>query len=282
MKAIEIAYLYGSGAAKLREMPRDPREARERLSEGNRAFAQSLAELREAPQPARRVIEVDARDLGLAGNGAPVQRPFAAILGCSDARVPVELVFGEGPNDLFVVRIAGNVLGNEVLGSLRYAVEHLGSSLKLIAILGHSGCGAVTAAVDIFLQPRNYLELAPKHMLRGLLDRLLVVVHASARGMAAALGPEVAQRPGYRAALVEVAAVTNAALTAYTLQQQLAELAPGSIETAWGIYVLETREVWNPLGAGLARAPADMVEFVALGESTSRSPRVVALLDQGG
>lgn len=280
MKAIEIAYLYGSGAATPRGMPRDARAARERLSEGNRAFARSLAELREAPQPARRVIEVDARDLGLAGSGAPEQRPFAAILGCSDARVPVELLFGEGPNDLFVVRIAGNVLGNEVLGSLRYAVENLGESLKLVAILGHSGCGAVTAAVDIFLDPRNYVELAPKHMLRNLLDRLLVVVHASARAMADALGPDVARRPGYRAALVEVAAAANAALIAYTLQQQINQVAPGGVETAWGIYVLETREVWHPNGSGLAKAPADMAELTALGAAAARAPRITALLGE--
>jgi len=282
MKAIEIVYRYGSGSASRRELPRDAQAARERLGGGNRAFAQALANLRDAPEPARRVIELDAADLGLAGDGAPAQRPFAAILGCADARVPVELLFGEGPNDLFVVRVAGNGLGNEVLASLRYAVEHLGGSLKLIAVLGHSGCGAVTAAVDVFLEPHNYLELAPKHMLRSLLDRLVIVVHASARSMAEVLGPEVARRPGYRAALVEVAAVTNAALAAYTLQQQLSELAPGGVEAAYGIYVLETREVWNPQGVGLATAPADMAAFAALGESTARSQRVAALLDRAG
>jgi carbonic anhydrase len=280
MKAIEIVYRYGSEAAAPRELPRDAGAARERLSAGNRAFAQSLADLRDAPQPARRVIDVDARDLGLAGTGAPAQRPFAAILGCADARVPVELLFGEGPNDLFVVRVAGNGLGNEILASLRYAVENLGGSLKLIAVLGHSGCGAVTAAVDVFLEPASYLELAPKHLLRNLLDRLVIVVHASARSMAQALGPDVARRPGYRAALVEVAAVANAALAAYTLRQQLAELAPGGVEAAYGVYVLEAREVWNPHGTGLAAAPASMAELAALGESASRSQRVAALLDR--
>src|SRR5207342_3649559 len=128
---------------------------------------------------------VDPRDLGLAsGSGAmPKQRPFAAILGCSDARVPVELIFNEGPNDLFVVRVAGNGLGSEVLGSLKYAVENLGGCLKLIVVLGHSGCGAVSAAVDVFLDPTRYLALATSHSLRNILDRLLVVVQASAKRM---------------------------------------------------------------------------------------------------
>ena len=84
-------------------------------------------------------------------NRGPKQRPFAAVLGCSDARVPIELIFNEGPNDLFVIRVAGNGLGSEVLGSLKYAVEHLGGSMKIVAVLGHSGCGAVSSAVDVYL-----------------------------------------------------------------------------------------------------------------------------------
>ena len=93
---------------------------------------------------ASRVIQVDPRDFGLAGgaNERPKQSPYAAVLGCSDARVPIELIFNEGPNDLFVIRVAGNGLGSEVLGSLKYAIEHLGGSVKIIAVLGHSGCGA--------------------------------------------------------------------------------------------------------------------------------------------
>ena len=87
-------------------------------------------------------------------------------------RVPIELIFNEGPNDLFVVRVAGNGLGSEVLGSLKDAVEHLGGSLKIVVILGHSGCGAVSAAVDVFLEPKRYLSLATSHSLRGILDRL--------------------------------------------------------------------------------------------------------------
>ena len=82
----------------------------------------------------QKIVFVDPSDLGLlAGDPAlPKQRPFAVILGCSDARVPIELIFNEGPNDLFVIRVAGNGLGTEVLGSLKYAVDHLSGSLKLI------------------------------------------------------------------------------------------------------------------------------------------------------
>jgi carbonic anhydrase len=96
-------------------------------------------------------VHLDPRELGVrTGGDAPPQRPFAAVLGCADARVPIELVFHEGPNDLFVVRVAGNVLGPDILGSLCYAIDNLGGSLRLIVVLGHSssatearagGCG---------------------------------------------------------------------------------------------------------------------------------------------
>ena len=74
------------------------------------------------------------------------QKPFAAILGCSDSRVPPELIFDVTLGDIFVVRTAGEVVDAIVLGSLEYAIEHLGT--KLIVVLGHERCGAVTAAVS--------------------------------------------------------------------------------------------------------------------------------------
>ena len=74
------------------------------------------------------------------------QHPFAVVLSCSDSRVPPELLFDEGLGDLFVIRVAGNVVDDAVLGSIEYAVEHLGT--KLVMVLGHEKCGAVSAAVE--------------------------------------------------------------------------------------------------------------------------------------
>ena len=172
---------------------------------------------------AHRIIDVDPGDLGvLAGEqGAPKQRPFAAVLGCSDARVPIELIFNEGPNDLFVVRVAGNGLGNDVLGSLRYAIEHLRGSLRLVVVLGHSGCGAMSAAVDSFLEPAGYLSLATNYALRSILDRQLIVVQATSRKLTSMFGGDVTENSRYREALIEASIVTNAALAAYTVQQEL-------------------------------------------------------------
>jgi carbonic anhydrase len=73
------------------------------------------------------------------------QQPFAVVLGCSDSRVPPEVIFDQGLGDLFVVRVAGNVADDIGIASMEYAVEHLGS--RLIVVLGHERCGAVTAAV---------------------------------------------------------------------------------------------------------------------------------------
>lgn len=106
--------------------------------------------------------------------------PFAAILGCADARVPTEMIFAKGCNELFVVRVAGNVLGRECLGSLRYAVAHFPKTLKLLVVLAHAKCGAVTEAVDVYLQPGRYLEIATDHSIRSIADQILVAVRVAA------------------------------------------------------------------------------------------------------
>jgi carbonic anhydrase len=247
VKTVDIIYRYCASESAIRPLPTDSNAALLRLKHGNKGFAALLDHVRDE-SGIQQIIMVDPRDLGLvAGSGEiPRQRPFAAILGCSDARVPVELIFNEGPNDLFVIRVAGNGLGTEVLGSLKYAVENLGGSLQLIVVLGHSGCGALTTAVDVFLNPGDYLPLATKHSLRNILDRLLLVVQTSARKLSVAFGPEVALRSGYRKALIEASIVTNAALAAHSIQQEFGTSASTEIQTVYGVYLLETRKVWAP------------------------------------
>jgi len=285
MKSVEIIYRYGAQGGPARQRPADSSEARQRLDEGSQAFAALIDSLVTGNEQASRVIEVDAHDLGLTteGTAGPKQRPFAAILGCSDARVPLELIFNEGPNDLFVVRVAGNGLGNEVLGSLKYAIEHLGGSLKVVVVLGHSGCGAVSAAVDVFLEPARYLSLATSHPLRNILDRLLVVVQASAKNLLEAFGPDVTRKGGYRNALIESAIITNAALAAYTIQQEMGSRAPDGLRALYGVYVLETRQVWAPghgttTLTGLADPPGEFADFVEFGNAVIGSERISSLL----
>jgi carbonic anhydrase len=115
------------------EYPKDAAAALVRLKAGNRRFADGTTRHAHAGADWRKQ---------LVGG----QRPFATILGCSDSRVPTELVFDQGFGDLFVVRVAGNVVADDVVGSLEYAGLHLRT--PLVVVMGHTGCGAVRAAVD--------------------------------------------------------------------------------------------------------------------------------------
>ncbi len=110
-----------------------PDEALARLMAGNGRYAAQRA--RRPNQTGRRRVEVAAG-----------QHPFAIVLGCADSRVPPEIVFDQGLGDLFVVRVAGNIADDAAVGSLEYGVDHLGA--PLILVLGHEGCGAVTAAIE--------------------------------------------------------------------------------------------------------------------------------------
>ncbi|WP_341850531.1 carbonic anhydrase [Bradyrhizobium barranii] len=106
---------------------------------GNKSFA-VLVDHVKVQRGIQQVIPVDPRDLGLVPGSRETgkQRPFAAILGCSDARAPVELIFNEGPNDLFVIRVAGNGLGTEALGSLKY--EAIVRSRRIASYINPDNC----------------------------------------------------------------------------------------------------------------------------------------------
>lgn len=113
-------------------------EALTRLKEGNLRFRQG-----ESPH-----IEVEALSNSQLPGG---QAPFAIILGCSDSRVPAEIVFGQGVGDLFVIRVAGNVVAPSQIGSIEFAAEKFGT--QLVVVLGHSMCGAVEATLEQLKQP---------------------------------------------------------------------------------------------------------------------------------
>jgi carbonic anhydrase len=285
MRTVEVVYRYAEAGAAAAEHPSDADSARRRLERGNQAFAALFDGVQGDGGYLRHVVSVDPRDLSLLPGGKErvAQRPFAAVLGCADARVPIELLFNEGPNDLFIVRIAGNILGAEVLGSLNYAIERLGGSLRLVVVLAHSGCGAVTAAVDVFLNPAGYLQIVTNHALRRILDNVLIVVQASSRKLAQIFGPGVTGRPGYREALIEASIAVNAALTAHTIRRDMAADTPIQIKTVYGVYLLESRRIWSPQkGAatwtGLAEAPGDSANFEALGDAIAHSSRIAAIL----
>ncbi len=111
-----------------------PDEALQKLMDGNKRFIEN------------KLSNAAGCDSATRTSLANSQKPYAIILSCSDSRVPPESIFDKGLGEIFVVRVAGNVLDPIVLGSIEYAAEHLGSSL--IMVLGHERCGAVTATVD--------------------------------------------------------------------------------------------------------------------------------------
>ncbi|MGH7561043.1 MAG: carbonic anhydrase [Gemmatimonadales bacterium] len=115
------------------------REALVRLREGNRRFASAGG--------SSEAFATRARRAELASG----QRPFAIILGCSDSRVPAEMVFDQGLGDLFVIRVAGNIVAPSQIGSVEFAAERFGT--RLVVVLGHSQCGAIAATLEALQGP---------------------------------------------------------------------------------------------------------------------------------
>jgi carbonic anhydrase len=214
------------------------------------------------------------------------QTPFAAILSCADARVPTELVFAQAANDIFAVRVAGNVLASACLGSLDYAVKNL-DSVHLLVVLGHTGCGAVTAAVDSMQKHANYIDIAVNQPLRVIVDSLIAVVNSAENTLNNVYGPEVSSAPGYHSALIEMAVSMNAALIAGIIQKTYIDLISGELEVVYGIYNLQNRLVGRPAGdsfpgfwqAGLFSPPQKEDGFVLLGKQLAESNFIKQLLE---
>lgn len=153
------------------------------------------------------------------------QHPHAEILSCSDSRVPPEIVFDQGLGDLFIIRVAGNVATDTVIGSLEYGAEHL--HIPLIVVLGHQSCGAVTAAVQ---------GDPPEGHIAALVNLIKPAVEKS-RGMS---GDPVAN-----AVRINVEMVVRQLRTSTPILSEL--VAHGKLKIVGGVYSLETGSVtWLP------------------------------------
>jgi carbonic anhydrase len=186
----------------------DPEQSLQRLMEGNRRYVAGQVS---AGKP-------------LAGRRAEVakaQHPFAVIVGCSDSRVPPEIILDQGLGDLFVVRLAGNVVDDCARESIEYALDHLG--VPLVVVLGHKRCGAVGAA----------LEARPDE------DHLRAIMKA--------IAPAVERARGKEGDVWENAVKENAVLTAAQLQASAPIIAPlvksGKVRVLAAYYDLDTGEV---------------------------------------
>ncbi|MDH3253978.1 MAG: carbonic anhydrase [Acidobacteriota bacterium] len=131
-----------------------PSDALQRLSEGNGRFVSGTRSLDAVTSQTERDELVSS------------QRPFAVILGCSDSRVPVEIIFDQGLGDLFVIRVAGNIVAPSQIGSVEFAAEKFGT--RLVVVLGHTRCGAVEATLDELRRPSE----SQSRNLRSIVDRI--------------------------------------------------------------------------------------------------------------
>lgn len=252
-------------------------EAKRLLEEGNATFARHLEHASDVSAHEQIILPMALSDLGGGSEGdIPAQRPFAAVLSCADARVPVEMIFDQACNALFVTRVAGNVLASECVGSLDYAVSHFPESLRLVVVLGHSGCGAVASAVDTYLNPAQYLALATRPALRLIVDRLLIAVRAAALSLRRTFGEGVESNAGYRAALLELSVVLNAALGANTLRREFPE---SGVEVMFGVYHLGSRRVGLPGQPGLHPPPQSAEDFARLAAEVAQTPDIAGTVN---
>jgi carbonic anhydrase len=139
------------------------REALDLLVEGNRRFASGVED--------RSKLLTHARRAELAKQ----QQPFAIVLGCSDSRVPAEIVFDQGLGDLFVIRVAGNIVAPSQVGSVEFAASRFGT--RLVVVLGHSQCGAILATLEELQQPATHQS----RNLRSIVDRVRPAVEGLLR-----------------------------------------------------------------------------------------------------
>ena len=129
-------------------------EALERLRSGNARFVAEVRDNAGGTTRARRQSLVNA------------QQPFAVVLGCSDSRVPAEIVFDQGLGDLFVIRVAGNIVAPSQIASVEFAAERTGT--RLVVVLGHSQCGAILATIEELQRPSDQQS----RFLRSIVDRV--------------------------------------------------------------------------------------------------------------
>lgn len=135
-------------------------EALDRLREGNRRFVSGIS--------SREILISPSRRIELAAG----QEPFAIVLGCSDSRVPAEIIFDQGLGDLFVIRVAGNIVAPSQIGSVEFAAERFNT--RLVVVMGHSRCGAILATLEELGHP----PAGQSRNLRSIVDRIRPAVEA--------------------------------------------------------------------------------------------------------
>lgn len=238
--AIDFTYRFQPDNPKPFFVPRDWEAASVFLQVGNELIVRFYEACRrghyrtDAGPPIVEISGLEARGEPVGDDGLPIQMPFALMLGCSDARVPTELLFGQEFNDIFNIRVAGNVLADEGIGSLLYALRAFSPdpvhpearSLKLAGVLGHRGCGAVKATVQTF-----QAGPAAAKIFGDPIGSIVARIAAPPLALAAELfddyhGKGASNDTRLFAGLVELVVYLNAAWGAHNMQQWVDQEGP--------------------------------------------------------
>ena len=228
MKSLALALIFLSGCQSVQEASRSAmKNPPTKEIQASMTPASALAELKAgnarfiAGHPLRRDMPADVKAT------ASGQYPFAVVLSCLDSRQPIEIVLDQGIGDIFSARVAGNIVNDDILGSMEFACKVSGS--KLIAIIGHSNCGAIKGAVD-------NVELGN---LTGLLGKIKPAIDA--------VPTDVAPRTSKNSGFVDMVAEANVRLAMAQIRDRspiLREMIDqGQISLVGGMYDLSTGEV---------------------------------------
>jgi carbonic anhydrase len=176
------------------------------------------------------------------------------------------------------------------MGSIEFALTALSDSVKCVVMLGHSGCGAVTGAVDCYLKPLKFWSKSFPPMLKTILQRIFVAVREGANALREVWGPDARQIPGYREALIDIAVSVNAAQAAFDLRQEVERAAKWEIKVLYGVFSLHNHQVSMPVNprapvapenVNLAYAPANPREFSTMAHQMAELLKPASLAPTG-
>jgi carbonic anhydrase len=246
---LDITYRFDPAAPLVPEKPANTETALARLEAGNRfvndVFDGLQIESQDADSTRSFVVPIDPVSLGLpiAPGLIPSQSPFAVVVGCTDARAPVEHLFHCSSNELNVIRIAGNSLGPDGMASVQLAIQRLADSLQAVIVLGHSDCDLIESAITRYYSKGEFQALETPPMVRALIDRILVSVDGAVKALQDVAGAKIEQAPQFRDWLSEAATYLNSAVSAYELQQAMQSWGGAAADVVYAVYDVRSTRV---------------------------------------